>query len=125
MSNPHPTITFQVNLEIQDRENIGPNTNLVSPHLLNPMRYQSDQDNAVTEQSNLRNTRSIWLPGLLGGENISGITSNFLGHGDKFTVYGLKAQYIKDTYTSGVTGDATSFPLFVYSEDPADAVNRY
>jgi len=123
MSDPqHPIITFQVNLEIQSEEEVGPNTNLVNPHMLNPFRYQSDQDNAVDEQSNLKNTRGLWLPGLLAGENMAGtmgVTNkrDLLHHGDQFTLSGQKAMYVKDTYTNGVTGDATSSPLFVYSID--------
>lgn len=122
MSDPaHPVITFQVNLDIQSDEDFGPNTNLVNPHILNPFRYQNDQDNAVTEQSNLKNTRGIWLPGLLGAENLAGSMGpnggNLLGHGDQFTLSGKKAMYIKDTYTNGITGDATSWPLYIYSID--------
>jgi len=123
MSNPqHPIITFQVNLEIQSTEKVGPNTNLVNPHMLNPFRYQNDQDNAVTEQSNLKNTIGLWLPGLLGGENLAGTMGvvnkrDLLHHGDQFTLYGQKATYVANTYTNGVTGDATSWPLFIYSID--------
>jgi len=123
MSDPqHPIITFQVNLEIQSTEEVGPNTNLVNPHMLNPFRYQSDQDNAVSEQSNLSNTIGLWIPGLLGAENRAGTMGevgkrNLLKHGDQFTLYGQKATYVKNTYTNGVTGDATSSPLYVYSID--------
>jgi hypothetical protein len=124
----HPVITFQVNLEVNDTEAVGPNTNLVNPHILHPMRHQDDQDNAITEKNNIRNTRGLWLPGLLAGENLAGsmgVTNirNRLGHGDRFTVKGLKAIYIKDTYTSGVTGDNSSSPLYVYSTDPDDSVH--
>jgi hypothetical protein len=114
-----PVLTFQVNLELNTTEAIGPNTNLVNPHILHPMRYQTDQDNAQTEQSNIKNTRGLWLPGLSGANNISS-----LGHGERFTVRGLQAIYIRDTYTTGVVGDATSTPLYIYSDDPADAVDN-
>jgi len=116
----HPVLTFQVNLELNGNEAIGPNTNLVNPHILHPMRHQDDQDNAIAEISNVKNTRSLWLPGLLDAEN----RGAGLSHGDQFTVRGLKAIYIKDTYTNGVVGDGTSSPLYLYSEDPADAVSE-
>jgi hypothetical protein len=111
MSDPeHPVITFQVNLTPLSTEDVGPLTNLLNPHVLHPDRHQSDQDNAVAEFSNRENNRSTWLPGLLAGENRA------LKHGDQFTVNGLKALYIKDTYTSGVVGDNSSSPLYVVSE---------
>ena len=48
-----------------------------------------------------------------------GVTNkrDLLKHGDQFTLSGQKAIYVKNTYTNGVTGDATSYPLFVYSID--------
>lgn len=122
----HPVITFQVNLELNSTEGIGPNTNLVNPHILHPDRHQNDQDNAISEKSNRSSTRSLFLPGLLVGENRAGNTGiggTRLQHGDRFTVKGLKALYIKDTYTNGVTGDATSSPLYVYSTNPSDSVH--
>jgi hypothetical protein len=127
MSEPsHPVITFQVNLELSSSESVGPNTNLVNPHVLSPDRHQNDQDNALVENSNRQSTRSLYLPGLLVGENRAGnhgLGGTNLVHGSMFTVKGLKALYIKDTYTNGVTGDATSSPLYVYSTDPADSVH--
>ncbi len=124
----HPVITFRVNLELKDTETIGPNTNLVNPHILHPMRHQDDQDNAVLEKDNIKETRGLWLPGLLGGANLAGSMGtrsdrNRLGHGDTFTVKGAKATYLKDTYTNGTIGDATSDPLWIVSEDPADSVH--
>ena len=124
----HPVITFGVNLELNSTETIGPNTNMVNPHILHPMRHQTDQDDAVSGRDNLKNDRGLWLPGLLGGENLAGSmgeTNNksLLGHGDTFTVKGLKAVYLKNTYTNGTVGDATSGPLWIVSEDPADSVH--
>jgi len=90
----HPTINFEVNLTLHSTEAFGPKTNLVNPHMLHPMRYQSDQDNAVAEQGNIVNTISSWLPGQL-GENIK------LKHGERFTLNGLKAIYVRDNYAEG------------------------
>jgi hypothetical protein len=49
MANPVPEITFRVNLELLDTEQIGPNTNAVNPHMLHPTRHQDSQDNALVE----------------------------------------------------------------------------
>lgn len=81
----HPVITFQVNLETVDRQG----------HLV-PNRTQAATGETVAEADQMKNTRSIYLPGLLVGEN-----KHRLKHGDQFTVKGLKAKYLKDLYTTG------------------------
>jgi len=85
MSAPkHPVYTFRVNLQTVDFLSF-----------LIPDRYQSDQDLGLTEGENHKFNRSTWLPGLTGGDNI------VKNHDDTFTVYGMQAQYLKDTYTTG------------------------
>ena len=91
----HPSFTFTVNLSLLPEEQIGPNTNAVSPRMLHPTRHQDDQDNAVFEESNFKNTRSTWVPGLLAGENRA------VKHGEVFTVTGSKGIYLRDTYGIG------------------------
>lgn len=90
----HPSFTFTVNLELFGTEQIGPNTNSVNPTMLHPSRYQSDQDNAQTEQSNFKNTRSTWNPGYI-------LANRVLKHGDTFTVTGQKGLYLRDMYGIG------------------------
>lgn len=81
MSHPkHPIITFQVNLT----------PDLIN--LLHPSRHQTDQDRAQAEMNQFTNLINTYIPGLLCGENIE------MRHGGQFTAYGMKAQYIKDTY---------------------------
>ncbi len=91
----HPSFTFTVNLELLNEEQIGPNTNAISTGILHPSRHQDDQDNALVEKSNFKNTRSTWIPGKLAGEN------RVLKHGDTFTLTGQKALYIRDLYGIG------------------------
>ena len=95
MSAPvHPSFTFTVNLELMSTEQIGPDTNAINPGMLHPSRHQNDQDNARTEQSNFKNTRSTWKPGLI-------IDNRALKHGDTFTVTGQKGLYLRDMYGIG------------------------
>lgn len=89
------SLTFRVNLELLSAEQIGVLDGNRSVNMLHPDRHQSDQDNAVSEQANRKNTRSTWIPGQLVGENRA------LTHGDTFTAYGEKAVYIRDMYASG------------------------
>lgn len=82
----HPVITFRVNLDLAVKQNEAYRTTLSG-------------NETATEASNIKNTRSIFLPGLLGAENRA------LKHGDTFTVKGLKAQYLKTTYVTGDPDD--------------------
>tara|TARA_Y100000034_G_scaffold134066_1_gene201496 strand:+ start:4133 stop:4525 length:393 start_codon:yes stop_codon:yes gene_type:complete len=114
----HPVITFGVNLELNLTEELGPKTNLVNPHVYHPDHSQSDQDNARTLKAVRRDSRNLWLPNLLNsnlGASPSGIDG--LRHGDTFQVKGERARYLRDTYTNGTVGDATSTPLWIVSED--------
>lgn len=84
------TITFQVNLET-----VGYPTGT-----LQPSRTTLDGNETVTEADNMKNTRSIWLPGLK-KNNYEGIgPTGFLKHGSQFTVSGKQAIYLKNTYVS-------------------------
>jgi hypothetical protein len=88
-----PVIVFQVNLTTQ---------NLTSH--LPPNRTTLDGNEVTTEEANLPNTRSVWLPGLVG--NIEGIGPNgFVTHGTQFTVKGEKALYLKKLYVTGSVDD--------------------
>jgi len=90
----HPSFTFTVNLELPLDEKIGPNTNEIVTGMLHPTRHQDDQDNAIAEQSNFKNTRSTWKPDLIG-------MNYALKHGDTFTLTGAKGIYMKDMYGIG------------------------
>lgn len=90
----HPSITFQVNLETVNRQGF-----------LQPSRTEVTGNETVTEADNFRNTRTIYLPTLVGA-NIEGIGPNgYLKHGDTFTVKGKKALYLKNLYVTGSIDD--------------------
>jgi hypothetical protein len=95
MANPSPTITFRVNLELLETESIGPNTNLVNPHILHPDMYQNSPDKARLAKAHRKSTRSTFLPARFGGQNRQ------LQDGDEFTEYGLQALYLRDNYARG------------------------
>jgi hypothetical protein len=79
----HPVIVFQVNLETQNRYG----------HLV-PNSTTLTGNQTVSEADQLRNTRSTYIPGLTGAENL------LYKHGDTFTVKGQKATYLKKTHVS-------------------------
>lgn len=86
--------TFRVNLETVNRQGF-----------LQPSRTTLEGNETVSEADNMKNTRSIWLPGLL-LNNHEGIgPKGFLKHGDTFTVDGLQAAYLKKTYVTGAADD--------------------
>lgn len=105
----HPTITFQVNLETVNRQG----------HLV-PNRTETAGNETVAEADNIKNLRTIYIPGLLVAENVMGIggvhsgdnlhsggqfggngtRQGYFHHGDQFTVKGEKATYLKKTYVS-------------------------
>lgn len=87
------TITFKVNLETQSRQSS-----------LLPNRITLSGNETVTEAVNMKNTRTIYLPGLL-NNNHTGTTPASLHHGDTFVVSGLQAQYLKRTYVTGSVED--------------------
>ncbi len=85
MSNPtHPVYTFRANLQT---------VNLYTH--LHPDMHDNDPDRGRINADGHKNRRSTWIPGLTAGENM------VLQHEGEVTVYGLKAQYIKDNYTTG------------------------
>src|SRR5690554_6459612 len=100
MAEPHPTITFQVRLELNDTEAIGPNTNLVNPHMLHPSMHQDSADIGTQQKSHFKNTRSTWLSSLIPGGGIRQLEDS-----NQFTVSGLKAIYLRDHYVSGTWND--------------------
>lgn len=105
----HPTITFQVNLETVNRQG----------HLV-PNRTEAAGNETVAEADNIKNIRTIFIPGLVAAENVMGIggvhggdnlhsggqfggngtRQGYLHHGDQFTVKGEKATYLKKLYVS-------------------------
>ncbi len=96
----HPTIVFQVNLETVNR----------TGHLV-PNRTEAATGETVAEADNMKNTRTLWLPGINAASNIGGRSgpgagngSNFK-HGDQFTVKGMKAVYLKNLYVTGSVDD--------------------
>ena len=84
----HPVIVFRVNLETVDRQG----------HLV-PNRTSTAGNESTSEADNLKNTRSTFIPGLLGAENVK------LKHNDTFTVKGMKALYLKNLYVTGASSD--------------------
>jgi len=89
-----PTYTFQVNL---------PTVGAVD--WSQPSRTSLEGNETVTEASNLPNTRTTWLPGLIPGvENIAQLIPGGLNvsaqNGAIITASGLKAVYLKKTYCS-------------------------
>lgn len=89
----HPVIVFSVNLETVDANS----TPL-------PSRTSLSGNETTTEAANIKNTRTIFLPGLIG--NVEGIgPTGYLKHGDTFTAKGQKAVYLKNTYVLGAVED--------------------
>ena len=82
----NPTITFKVNLT----------PDLIS--ILHPDRHQSDQDIAQAQAAHRASLRNTYIPGVLRGENIE------MKHDGTFTVSGMKAKYILDTYATDRPG---------------------
>jgi len=104
MSTPKsPIITFQVCLEPIDT--LG----------MNPFRYQSNGDRDVTEQANIKNTRS-WNDGIK-------YTGKALKHGERFTLYGLEAQRAKLLYVNETGAPTCNQPLIVVSSSAINTEN--
>ena len=95
MANPHPTLTFTVNLTLSTQEAIGPITNSHDEAVLHPDQYQIDPDVGRLATAQRVNDLVTWLPGLFAGNNIN------LKHGDSFTTYGSQAIYLRDMYGIG------------------------
>jgi len=106
----HPVITFQVNLELNSNEPIGPKTNSADVAQLHPDRhtsYISEQQVATqgarktsrdalvgyNKQLNLASPAHLSIPGIENGMNLK--------HGNQFTVSGLKAMEVRDNYVAG------------------------
>ena len=84
------TITFQVNLET-----VGFPTGWEQPS-----RSTLTGNETTSEASNMKNTRTLWIPGLK-LNNYEGIgPTGFLHHGAQFTASGKQAIYLKNTYVS-------------------------
>ena len=85
MSEPtHPIYTFRANLQTLNFLNN-----------LQPDLHNSDPDLGRESADNHKTSRSTWLPGLTAGEN------RVLKHDGELTVNGLRAKYLKDTFTTG------------------------
>ncbi len=90
MSNPtHPVYTFEVNLQVLQR---------YSWSL--PYRTTTTGNETTSEADNIPNTFSTWLCSLFPG-------CEHIAHKDgyQFTMYGSKAQYLKDLYVKGQPDD--------------------
>ena len=112
--NLFPTHTFQINLPTLQR---------YSWSL--PNRTTLDGNETVTEESNLPNTRSTWIPGLIPG-GAGNIAQMIVGNnssvppgsvtpqnGATFTVSGAKAIYLKKTYCSTPPNPLTDMLILV------------
>lgn len=91
----HPTIVFRVKLDPFMTETTGPLTNTKTIAPLPSERYQSDNDQAITDLANRKTVRSTWLPGRLGASNIK------LKNDNTFTLVGEDAVYVKNNYATG------------------------
>ena len=108
MANPHPTITFQVNLELNLTETIGPKTNEKNPHILHPdyhksLHTASGHELARTYYEDRVNHRScnigMTVIDLTNGHNLR------VKDGDQFTLYGQQALDARKKYASGTWND--------------------
>ena len=99
---PNPKITFQVDLSLNKSEQFGPIGNEKYVSVLHPDRHQSNQDNAILENSNRVNLVSGFLPNLtLNNKNLKNV--------DTFVEYGQKAIYLRDTYGIGYAPSDRSY----------------
>lgn len=106
----HPVITFQVNLELNRNEPIGPKTNSADVAMLHPDNHTSyvseqqvptkaarkDSRSAllgVNKQTSSAAPAYLAIPGVANGMNLK--------DGDQFTVSGLKAMEIRKNYVAG------------------------
>ena len=96
MANPtHPVITFTVNLNNASAEQIGPNTNAITTGVLHPDMHDTSADRGRLHSGYHKDQFTTFIPGLLSGENV---VKNDDG---TITAYGMKATYLKNTYTTG------------------------
>lgn len=65
---------------------------------LHPDRCQTDQDRAISDIAQHRKLIDAYLPGLLRGENVE------IHNDGTFSVSGMKAKYILDTYATDRPG---------------------
>jgi hypothetical protein len=97
MSNPRPTIVFQLNVARPATEAVGSKLNQRQVTVLHPDQHDSyhtaDERAAIAAQHDVG--KVAWIPGFLAAENID------QKNGYTFTAYGQKALYLKDTYASG------------------------
>jgi hypothetical protein len=83
-------ITFKVNLET-----VGHPTGTLQPSRTNLVGNET-----VTEADNFKDTRNVYIPGLLLQNYYGQGPKGYLKHGTEFTVTGLQAAYLKKTYVS-------------------------
>lgn len=88
-------ITFKVNLET-----VGHPTGTLQPSRTNLVGNE-----VTTEADNFKNTRNVYIPGLLLNNYYGNGPKGYLHHGDQFTVTGKQALYLKNTYVKGGTDD--------------------
>ena len=117
MANPHPEITFRVNLELNKTEAIGPKTNEKNPGILSPDYHKSLQtatghEMARTYYEDRVNHRSCNIGLAVLGSSQSPRPhpgGNVLGMKDdeQLTLYGQQALEVRKKYTSGTWNDNT------------------
>lgn len=110
----HPSITFQVNLELNRNESFGPKTNSSDVAPLHPDRHTTfiDDQQAVIQPD--RKNHRVALVGAnkstatsrpLYFQNPAASNGMMLRHGDTFTVTGSKAMELRKLYVAGSWND--------------------
>lgn len=84
MANPSPTIVFEINLQTVNRFSWS------LPYNTQPVGNETE-----AEADNFKFTRSTWIPTLNTAPNIA------KKEAVQFTMYGMEAVYLKNTYTTG------------------------
>jgi len=103
MANPHPEYKFQVNLELNRQEALGPLTNEVEVNPLHPTAYQTDQDLGREQKANFKYTRSTNLNDQKCSDSACSVWLNDMNlkHEDTFIKYGQEALDYRKKYVAG------------------------
>lgn len=102
----HPIYTFQVNLDLQVSEAIGPNTNQRVGMVLHPDAHQTSPDLGRSQRTTRALQNLSWFPTLYQSGNLE------INDNGTITVYGLQGKHLVDTYTTG------SNPLLTLTNSP-------
>jgi hypothetical protein len=114
MANPHPTITFRVNLALNKTEKFGPKTNNQDVGILHPDRHTSNIDSTFTALNNAHEDNrganlgankadaSAIAPSGYVSLPVPGVINTMtLKHDDEFTLYGQQAIECRKKFASG------------------------